>query len=163
MKPVTVRQWQPGKQSQGQAGPGSARNNKSRRESPAGLGWARRCNGKHQANWSNTKTWGEGNVRIELGVWTQSYIDHSIHTNTPTYGTVNIFMVGSVGDLFLANVTISWARARPWHLTTIGPEEAPIYKRKLRNIKSIILILSPLPCSKHLLTKENENKQKYET
>lgn len=37
----------------------------------------------------------------------QSYIDHSTLTNTPTYGTVNIFMVGSVGDLFLANVTIS--------------------------------------------------------
>ena len=45
-------------------------------------------------------------------------IDQSIHTgqltgntNTPTYGTVNIFMVGSIGDLFLTNLTISGAGA----------------------------------------------------
>ena len=62
----------------------------------------------------NTK----GNVRIEEG--TEQECEHTttllilITQSTPTtYGTVNIFMVGSVADLFLANVTISRARARP--------------------------------------------------
>ena len=133
MKSVTVS-GNNTKQFQGQGRvQGSARNNKNQRESQA-VGVTENIRLIVATLNTNTR-WGkrQDRARRDRSVnIPQAYIDQSIHTeqltgntNTPTYGTVNIFMVGSVGDLFLANVTISWAGTRAWHLT-IGAEEAPI-------------------------------------